>query len=443
MANNSSGSERTYYLKQQSPMLHFQHGDPYATLRATELKPKLDKFIKEWMRRKQKDIPDEWKLKKESQKSSETSPPDNDSQKGYSQESSALNYRIRIINQTGNSVQDPKSYKGLPYFGNMGNNAQGKMLVTAKGLIELYIRCYIGDLLAVIDECLPTFFLTANFGTRQDKGFGSFVLCLDEEGCLYERKAVEAMLQYWYKAKRKEIYCIRYRSQTPALKMLTDIDVLYKLLKSGVNVNGVYLKSYLREYFAGKNVDWEKKSLKQHGIAPAVYSNPAFAPTPLSGNEKYVRGLFGVGDVQQWFSADSTHRRIVGKNNLKGQPVYKKETISIKSDSNEIKRVPSPLTFKIIGNAIYILIGDIDPRVPGSWFTFSNESGRNHHLQIPYSNEFSIDEIMHGFMNHVNSNTVRSEFTKWVNKKNPQKIDDRRPFFIQQGCKIDVLRGQP
>ena len=436
MASNSSGSERTYYLKQQSPMLHFQHGDPYATLRATELKPKLDKFIKEWMRRKQKDIPKEWKLKKESQKSSKTSSPDNDSKKGDSQESSALNYQIRIINQKGNSVQDPKFYKGLPYFGNMGDNAQAKMLVTAKGLIELNIRCYIGDLLAVIDECLMTFFLTENFGTRQDKGFGSYVLCLDDKGTLYEHEANETMLQYWYKAKQKEIYCIRYKSQTPALKMLADIDILYKLLKSGINVNGVYLKSYLREYFVGKNIDWEKKSLKQHGIVPAVYSNPAYAPTPLRDKERYVRGLFGVGDVQQWFSADSKHERIKEEKN--GKTGYRKEKIRIKSDSNEIKRVPSPLTFKIIGNVIYILIGDIDPRVPGSWFTFSNKWGGNHHLQIPYLNEFSIDAIMDGFMKYANSVSVRKEFEKWR-----RNSEDKRPFFVQQGCKIDVLRGQP
>ena len=32
-------------LKQQTPMIHFQSKEPGACLRATEVKPKLDRFI--------------------------------------------------------------------------------------------------------------------------------------------------------------------------------------------------------------------------------------------------------------------------------------------------------------------------------------------------------------------------------------------------------------
>jgi len=35
----------TIYLCQQTPLLHFQHQQAGATLRATEVKPKLDKFL--------------------------------------------------------------------------------------------------------------------------------------------------------------------------------------------------------------------------------------------------------------------------------------------------------------------------------------------------------------------------------------------------------------
>ena len=434
MADNSSGSERTYYLKQQSPMLHFQHADPHATLRATELKPKLDRFIEEWMRRDQKVIPDEWRMKKDLKKTSGNDSPDADTSK-----KGALNYRIRIINLKGNSVEEPKM--GIPYFGNMGENTQLKMLITAKGLVELNIRCYIKELLDIIDKCLPTFFLTVNFGTRQDKGFGSFTLCLDDKGTPYERKNNEAMLASWNNTKK--IYCIRYKHQTPALRILTDIETLYKLLKSGINFNGVYIKSYLRDYFAEKGVDWDKKALKHHEVAPIVYSAPSHAPSASRADEKYVRGLLGVGDVHQWFSANSNHDRIVTGTNKKGQPVYKKENISTESKNSEIKRVPSPLTFKIVENNVYILIEDIDSRVPGSWFTFSNESGRKYDMQIPSAGEFSLDAIMAGFRNHINSGRVRNEFSKWAAKNNSKNTSDRRPVFIQQGCQMDVFGGQP
>ena len=35
----------TFTLKQHTPIIHFQHDQAGATLRATELKPKLDRFI--------------------------------------------------------------------------------------------------------------------------------------------------------------------------------------------------------------------------------------------------------------------------------------------------------------------------------------------------------------------------------------------------------------
>ena len=36
-----------FTLKQHTPLIHFQHDQAGATLRATEVKPKLDKFLRE------------------------------------------------------------------------------------------------------------------------------------------------------------------------------------------------------------------------------------------------------------------------------------------------------------------------------------------------------------------------------------------------------------
>ena len=36
-----------FTLKQHTPLIHFQHDQAGATLRATEVKPKLDRFITE------------------------------------------------------------------------------------------------------------------------------------------------------------------------------------------------------------------------------------------------------------------------------------------------------------------------------------------------------------------------------------------------------------
>ena len=42
-----SNFKLTFKLKQHTPLIHFQHDQHGATLRATELKPKLDRFLLE------------------------------------------------------------------------------------------------------------------------------------------------------------------------------------------------------------------------------------------------------------------------------------------------------------------------------------------------------------------------------------------------------------
>ena len=42
-----SNFKLTFKLKQHTPLIHFQHDQTGATLRATELKPKLDRFLVE------------------------------------------------------------------------------------------------------------------------------------------------------------------------------------------------------------------------------------------------------------------------------------------------------------------------------------------------------------------------------------------------------------
>ena len=424
-----AGTEKIYYLKQQSPMLHFQHADFDATLRATELKPKLDRFIEKWLGKKNIEIPSEWRLKKD--------PEDQNSKREIEKKGSALHYRVRVFNMDGNTVKKPSP--GMPYFGNMGRDSEEKKCVMAKGCIEVHIRCYIRELLDVIDDCLPTFFLTTNFGTRQDKGFGGFVLCGSDGQLLNKRAENEELLTLWYGGNR--IYCIRYRQQTSPDDKLNDICTIYKILKSGINdpvagnkINRPYIKSYLWEYFDAKGIDWEKKALKYRGIAPKVYSDRDHVPAAPGPNERYIRGLLGIGDQQQWFSSDGEGRKIIDHHNEKGKPVYKKETILIESENSDIKRIPSPLTFKIIGNTIYILPEEIDSRIPGSSFRFSNNSNKSIDpvsLQIPYAEEFDLNEILSGFRDKVNSPEVKDEFEK--------RPEEKRPVFIRQGCSMEVL----
>ena len=84
-------------LKQQTPLIHFQHDQEGATLRATEVKAKLDKFI---LLKKERKPPAHWIQNKE--KSDQI----------------ALAYKVKIIAPNPETPKEiPDGYPG--FFGNM------------------------------------------------------------------------------------------------------------------------------------------------------------------------------------------------------------------------------------------------------------------------------------------------------------------------------------
>ena len=111
MSNSKFKVEFT--LKQHTPIIHFQSDQVGATLRATELKPKFDRFLLENI----KDLP--FKKTASGEKS--------------------LSYKIKIIAYNNNieTIEkiNPKNQKEIPdplFFGNMGNNIVKKKICTSK-----------------------------------------------------------------------------------------------------------------------------------------------------------------------------------------------------------------------------------------------------------------------------------------------------------------------
>lgn len=159
----------TYQLKQETPMIHFQHNDRGATLRGSELKPKLDRFL---YRKYSDKIKKEWKTK-----------PD---------EHDALNYKVKIsaTGKVQKSSDIDNALKNIRtktinamYFGNMIRSKDPdeikekyKETVFYEDPIELEIICSVPELRKLIDESINEFFMVTNFGTRQSKGFGGFTV---------------------------------------------------------------------------------------------------------------------------------------------------------------------------------------------------------------------------------------------------------------------------
>ncbi len=162
-------------LKQHTPLLHFQHDQEGATLRATEMKPKLDELIG---RKKGKTAVKRYAADPE------------DEAKG------ALDYKLRISAEkneeyiVGSSIPRAvredlerarqKYLSDAPYFADNPLIKEGKWSEARRAVmyknIRLEVFSFHEELVEWVREALPRVLAYENFGTRQSKGFGSFSL---------------------------------------------------------------------------------------------------------------------------------------------------------------------------------------------------------------------------------------------------------------------------
>jgi hypothetical protein len=142
-------------LQQQTPMIHFQHGEPGACLRGSDIKPRLDRFLLERLGNGA-DFKQAWLI--------------------GDGEPRALNYKLRVLADEASCERSPAI--GRSFFGNMGvkDGAAKRQTVFYKSPIRLEIICFIPGLLRLLREHMEGFFLLHNFGTRASKGFGSFIV---------------------------------------------------------------------------------------------------------------------------------------------------------------------------------------------------------------------------------------------------------------------------
>ena len=390
--------KQSFTLLQQTPMWHFQKEEQGITLRATEVKPKLDRFLLEWCRRKGIRIEKGWVIR---------------------EDPTAFDYRMTIRCDTHEPPKGDMRDNHL-FFGNMGNHSNPKQRIRQKSgsKLNLTILCFHKKLRELLRDCLPTFFLVTNFGTRQSKGFGSFV----------EKDSVataEKLLVDWYGT--KPIYKIDYGTLeicqgSKEEDLFRDIEKIYGTLKGGINFHG-YVKGYLTRYFLDRNLGGEKRFMKQAQIAP-IANNPGHPFPSMDEPEeieqrdyRYIRGLLGLGAQQMWKS-DRGHGKV---------------TIQIKPKGSKIARIPSPILFKPVKNQLFILPNDVDREIYGEEFEFFGNYSKNRGvLKIPSENEFDMDEMFAGFVAYINSDEIR---------KRIKNIDAKVQFVMNPGRKIVRCTG--
>ena len=311
-----------FTLKQHTPIIHFQSEQIGATLRATELKPKFDRFLIEYIFKNNKSQYEKYLIDKDK---------------------NALNYKIKILNGA-NTTSTPKAYVNTkketdntvyqaPYF------ADAHKSIMSNTSIKIEFFCFDHELLKIIDKYKDHFFVYENFGTRQSKGFGSFL-----RNDITQKEIDDILSNH-----PNQVFTLgSYKDYKNAF---FKIDTFYKKLKMGINKP--YFKSLLFRYMCDTyNVGWEKKFIKKN-FPQVIHGDHQPIICKDDRDHKYIRAVLGLAE----------------HNEFRPKPPSK-EQVKIKS-SDGIERFKSPITFKVFNQNIYLLFNDTYKRILNKEFIFS------------------------------------------------------------------------
>ena len=240
-----------FTLKQHTPIIHFQSEQVGATLRATELKPKFDKFLKKYAFNNK--IPKNYKIK---------------------DDKDALDYKVNIEAQNKQIVAFEK-YPPL-YFAR-----DSKEKVQTDNLTISFIS-FQTDLIQIIKDNFEAFLANTNFGSRQSKGYGCFYI---------KDKKFNPNLVAKDKTK---MYC--FNSTLNSYE--NDIKLFYGFLRAGINevdfrtkTSRFYAKSLMFLYANSLGITWDKKAIKEH-----------FLNHKQPSNHHLMKDLLGLSTNESWIS---------------------------------------------------------------------------------------------------------------------------------------------
>jgi len=352
--------QKEYKLVQHTPLIHFQHSEPHACLRATEVKPKLDRFLIEQLEKDDRFGDGRWKkwfVGDGSQQSFDymmrITPNSEQVERTHSIERAIARAEHRPPNASFHEIHKN-------YFGNMasGNNIQDTIRETFKESLfykdglTLTIRCFIPELLTLIDEHIRGFFMMHNFGTRQRKGFGSFTVDINTQP--NAPKGFDLVRKYCPNA----YYC-KLDNDVNADALLDAVWVISAFLRSGFNRGeGNYVRGFVFRYFQReKNPLANDKAFVKQQVLHNVYNEATrgehLHPYGNNVRYRYVRGLLGTNENSRFCRDPNAHT-----------PVYDIYTHSAEG----IERFPSPLLFKPIGKFVFILPQKMPDKIFGSEF---------------------------------------------------------------------------
>jgi len=364
----------SFSLKQHTPIIHFQGDHVGATLRATEVKPKLDRFLIKYF--KEQNIEYKHFI---SDKSVKGNPP--------------LAYQLKVNSRVKKTEIIKKGDRNIPlFFGNMGNDYVPRTLVTNSN-ITVSIFCTNTDLRNYINDKINAFFSSTNFGMRTTKGFGSFTIEND-----FTPPA--------------NTYSFFVNTADWKVAFFT-IDLFYKSIRGGINgarnpssggfARDIYMKPLIFVYAKDAGIKWEKKIIKERSFGRKLNDQANDHRGQVNDHENWplwveeekervVRDMLGLSTEQTWRGYDGGRN---GATILKSDP------------SKKIERFASPIIFKPIktkgGYEVYFWATPI----PEKYKTAKMDIKVNRDIIGSFANWDTFD-IDHFFSNYLNETTVKN-----------------------------------
>jgi len=369
-----SNFKTTFTLKQHTPIIHFQANQAGATLRATELKPKFDRFL------------------------IEKNP--NISVKINANGHKSLDYKVKIEQNISPKEEIPDRHP--LFFANMKPKDISdiewqkvkKRFKTYNRTFKIEFFSFNKDILKAIKNDFKAFLAHTNFGTRQSKGFGSFYIAGESfDTGLINQRVYSFASSNWQK----------------------DIGLFYQFLRQGINLtkrtsSPFYTKPAIFTYAKYKGWQWDKKSIKEAYFSDALESQINEHQSDVvkyTSDKKYLlRDLFGLSSSQEWKSY--------------GKTIEKEDTKKDKDGKPEIERFKSPITFKVVDDVVYFWVNDtIDDMLNQ---TFKIKAGRQNDLQLSTPPRFDFDEFFEFVLKIDLSTHIEEKFHNTNEYKNLNRI---------------------
>lgn len=365
-----------FTLRQHTPLIHFQHDQQDATLRATEVKPKLDKFILNVLPiiLPEAAIQHQSAISKLVKAGEEKSPSlykigiekaiDGSTSFYYFESNIRPPERDEVTKLLKEKLHQPnlKVISPSPFFANNDKRKDKKwdeirLGVFFDGDIFVHVKTWDEEISNLLIEAIPLLFCVENFGMRQSKGFGSF-----------SEKSI-SVSQFEDIVQASFVFAAKISAPTDQSAIFKTIDSVYKTLRYDNQAKDSAIEEFLR----GK-ATLEKYKITQEVVSEEPYTEDKSEPV------RFIRSVLGLPGLHDY-------------PNLRDKP-----KVNIRDVSGEVERYKSPIMFKIFKNYMYLLANPVHEKMLSNrdfvFYVGNDPSKTTRKTIIPTLKSFSIKSFL-------------------------------------------------